>query len=66
MKTILYHRYSDDQFDNAPSLCMNLAMVLTSSCSGTGPCPTPCGSACLVYTGLTDVDYAKLSNILTA
>ncbi|KAI1768959.1 hypothetical protein GGR53DRAFT_476508 [Hypoxylon sp. FL1150] len=56
----------EGKFENVPSACMVLATVLTSSCDGDGPRPTPCGSDCLLYTGLSDADYAQLSKALSA
>ncbi|KAL0471043.1 hypothetical protein QR685DRAFT_572068 [Neurospora intermedia] len=52
------------QFDNVPPACMNLAVALSGSCSGDGPRPTPCGSACLQYTGLSDDQFRQLSSYL--
>ncbi|KAI2470732.1 hypothetical protein F4781DRAFT_389626 [Annulohypoxylon bovei var. microspora] len=52
------------KFDNVPPACMDLSVVLGGSCTGDGPRPEPCGSACLHYTGLTDEDLANLSNAL--
>ncbi|KFY48746.1 hypothetical protein V495_01064 [Pseudogymnoascus sp. VKM F-4514 (FW-929)] len=54
------------RFDNIPPACMNLASVLGGSCTGEGARPTPCGSACMQYTGLTDTDMANLSRALNA
>ncbi|KAI1402528.1 hypothetical protein F4819DRAFT_507463 [Hypoxylon fuscum] len=54
----------EGRFDNVPPACMDLSAVLVGSCTDDGPRPEPCGSACLHYTGLTDEDFAKLSNIL--
>ncbi|KAF3020122.1 hypothetical protein E8E14_007031 [Neopestalotiopsis sp. 37M] len=56
----------EGRFDNVPPACMNLAVVLTGSCGGNSARPTPCGSACLLYTGLTDSDYAQISKTLNA
>ncbi|KAI1411952.1 hypothetical protein F5Y13DRAFT_190636 [Hypoxylon sp. FL1857] len=52
------------RFDNVPPACMDLSVVLAGGCTGDGPRPEPCGSACLHYTGLTDEDFATLSNAL--
>ncbi|KAM7182606.1 hypothetical protein V8F33_014180 [Rhypophila sp. PSN 637] len=52
------------QFDNIPPACMNLAVVLSGSCTGTGPRPTPCGSACMKYTGMSDKQLRQLSSYL--
>ncbi|KAI0388933.1 hypothetical protein F5Y17DRAFT_463212 [Xylariaceae sp. FL0594] len=53
------------RFDGVPPACMDLAAVLTSSCAGDdGLGVANCGSACLKYTGLTDVQFAALSNAL--
>lgn len=54
----------DGQFDNVPPACMDLAGVLSGSCDDQSPRPTPCGSACLLYTGLTDDHYATISNAM--
>ncbi|KAL9615836.1 MAG: hypothetical protein Q9160_009217 [Pyrenula sp. 1 TL-2023] len=54
----------EGQFDNVPPACMDLAGVLSGSCNNESPRPTPCGSACLLYTGLTDDNYATLSKAL--
>ncbi|OBT72900.1 hypothetical protein VF21_07759 [Pseudogymnoascus sp. 05NY08] len=54
------------RFDNIPPACMNLASVLGGSCTGTGARPTPCGSACMQYTSLTDNQMATLSRALNA
>ncbi|KFY61369.1 hypothetical protein V496_05058 [Pseudogymnoascus sp. VKM F-4515 (FW-2607)] len=53
------------RFDNIPPACMNLASVLGGSCTGEGPRPTPCGSACMQYSGLTDKQMAQLSRALS-
>ncbi|KAI8949635.1 hypothetical protein F4801DRAFT_396922 [Xylaria longipes] len=54
------------QFDSVPPACLDLASVLTGSCpGGNGPVVTPCGSACIHYTGLSDDQYAALSKTLT-
>ncbi|KAI1413023.1 hypothetical protein F5Y13DRAFT_189824 [Hypoxylon sp. FL1857] len=52
------------QFDNVPPACMDLVTVLSGSCTGSSPRPTPCGSACVVYSGLTDDDFARISKAL--
>ncbi|KEZ43663.1 Uncharacterized protein SAPIO_CDS4272 [Scedosporium apiospermum] len=52
------------QFDNVPPACMNLAVVLSGSCTGEGTNPVPCGSACIQYTGLSDEQFAALSMAL--
>ncbi|KAI0117636.1 hypothetical protein F4776DRAFT_274659 [Hypoxylon sp. NC0597] len=52
------------QFDKVPPACMDLVTVLSGSCTGSSPRPTPCGSACVVYSGLTDDDYARISKAL--
>jgi hypothetical protein len=52
------------QFDNIPPGCMNLAVVLSGSCTGEGTHPVPCGSACMQYTGLSDEQMAALSRTL--
>jgi hypothetical protein len=54
------------RFDNIPPACMNLASVLGGSCTGTSARPTPCGSACMQYTSLTDEQMAFLSRALNA
>ncbi|KFX88471.1 hypothetical protein O988_09009 [Pseudogymnoascus sp. VKM F-3808] len=54
------------RFDNIPPACMNLASVLGGSCTGEGPRPTPCGSACIQYTGLSDKQMYYLSRALNA
>ncbi|KFX89846.1 hypothetical protein V490_06782 [Pseudogymnoascus sp. VKM F-3557] len=54
------------RFDNVPPACMNLASVLGGSCTGEGARPTPCGSACMQYSGLTDTQMAYLSRALNA
>ncbi|OBT70314.1 hypothetical protein VE03_00048 [Pseudogymnoascus sp. 23342-1-I1] len=54
------------RFDNIPPACMNLAAVLGGSCTGTGARPTPCGSACMKYTSLTDEQMSYLSRALNA
>lgn len=53
------------QFDNVPASCMNLATVLVGD-PVNGPYPTPCGSACLVYNGLSDQQYNDLVGALNA
>jgi hypothetical protein len=52
------------RFDNVPPACMDLAGVLTGVCTGDGPRPTPCGSACMQYTGLSDDQLRQLSSYL--
>ncbi|KAK8044994.1 hypothetical protein PG993_005018 [Apiospora rasikravindrae] len=47
------------QFDNVPAPCMDLSTVLVGGCTGADPRPTPCGSACIKYTGLTDDQLAN-------
>ncbi|KAI0022728.1 hypothetical protein F4780DRAFT_164899 [Xylariomycetidae sp. FL0641] len=53
------------KFEAVPPACMDLATVLTGACNGDGPRPTPCGSDCLLYTGMTEANYATLSNVLS-
>ena len=43
---------------------MDLASALVDSCNGDGARPTPCGSACLEYTGLNEEQLAGLSSAL--
>ncbi|SPQ20857.1 8d3f5037-7f47-4a30-b24b-6ca852fca6bc [Thermothielavioides terrestris] len=52
------------RFDNVPPACMDLAVALSGSCTGTGPRPVPCGSACMQYTGLTDDQLRQISSYL--
>ncbi|KAI0841811.1 hypothetical protein F5Y06DRAFT_293509 [Hypoxylon sp. FL0890] len=52
------------QFDKVPPACMDLVTVLSGSCTSNSPRPTPCGSACVVYSGLTDDDFARISKAL--
>ncbi|KAI1099569.1 hypothetical protein F4804DRAFT_337123 [Jackrogersella minutella] len=53
------------QFDGVPPTCMVLSTVLSGVCDqAKGPHPLPCGSACLLYTGLTDEDLDKLDTAL--
>ncbi|KAB5515545.1 hypothetical protein GE09DRAFT_1263346 [Coniochaeta sp. 2T2.1] len=49
------------QFDNVPPACMNLVVVLSGSCTGEGTHPVTCGSACISYSGLTDVQLESLA-----
>ena len=53
------------KFDNVPPACMNLAVALSGSCTGEGPRPTPCGSACMQYSGLSDDQFRQLSSYLS-
>ncbi|KAK0624118.1 hypothetical protein B0T14DRAFT_583316 [Immersiella caudata] len=53
------------QFDNIPPACMNLAVVLSGSCTGEGARPVPCGSACMQYHGLGDDQFRILSSYLS-
>ncbi|PGH18055.1 hypothetical protein AJ79_00682 [Helicocarpus griseus UAMH5409] len=48
------------EFENIPPACMNLASALEGSCTTEEAHPTPCGSACLQYAGLTDeqIEYS--------
>ncbi|OTA81201.1 hypothetical protein M434DRAFT_52124, partial [Hypoxylon sp. CO27-5] len=49
------------QFENVPPTCMVLSTVLTGTCDKSqGSGPIPCGSDCLLYTGLTDEDLDRL------
>ncbi|KAK8023580.1 hypothetical protein PG993_011646 [Apiospora rasikravindrae] len=57
---------TEGQFDNVPAACMDLAAVLSGDCTDTTVRPTVCGSACLHYTGLTNGNYANISNALTS
>ncbi|KAK1751485.1 hypothetical protein QBC47DRAFT_308050 [Echria macrotheca] len=50
------------RFENVPPACMNLAVVLSGTCDGSGPRPTPCGSACIEYSGLSDDDFRRISS----
>ncbi|KAK4241038.1 hypothetical protein C8A03DRAFT_41444 [Achaetomium macrosporum] len=52
------------RFDNAPPACMDLAVALTGAFTADGPRPTPCGSACMQYTGLSDDQMRQLSSFL--
>ncbi|KAI1135603.1 hypothetical protein F5Y05DRAFT_415944 [Hypoxylon sp. FL0543] len=53
------------QFDNVPPACMVLSTVLSGACDQSlGPGPTSCGSACLLYTGLTDEDLNNIKQAL--
>ncbi|KAI8272305.1 hypothetical protein K4K59_011398 [Colletotrichum sp. SAR11_240] len=54
------------QFDNVPPACMNLASVLGGSCNGVTVRPTPCGSACMQWAGLSDDEMNALSSALNA
>ncbi|KAE9365916.1 hypothetical protein N431DRAFT_472501 [Stipitochalara longipes BDJ] len=54
------------QFDNVPPACMDIAGALGGSCTGENPRPTPCGSACMRYTGLSDDQMNTLANALNA
>lgn len=44
---------------------MNLAVVMSGSCTGEGTRPTPCGSACMQYTGLSEDQMRTLSSYLS-
>ncbi|KLU88305.1 hypothetical protein MAPG_07292 [Magnaporthiopsis poae ATCC 64411] len=52
------------KFVNIPPACMNLAVVLSGSCTGEGTRPVPCGSDCIQYTGLNDQQMMFLSKAL--
>ncbi|EJT73731.1 hypothetical protein GGTG_07587 [Gaeumannomyces tritici R3-111a-1] len=52
------------KFVNIPPACMNLAVVLSGSCTGEGTSPVPCGSDCMQYTGLNDQQMMFLSKAL--
>ncbi|KAH9907719.1 hypothetical protein F4778DRAFT_797807 [Xylariomycetidae sp. FL2044] len=52
------------RFENIPPACMDLASALVGNCDGGGPRPVPCGTSCLLYEGLTQDDFATLSNAL--
>ncbi|KAH6853210.1 hypothetical protein B0I37DRAFT_440396 [Chaetomium sp. MPI-CAGE-AT-0009] len=52
------------QFDNIPPACMNLAVALSGSCTGEGPRPVPCGSACMQYRGISDDQIREISSYL--
>ncbi len=52
------------RFDDIPPACMNLASALAGSCTGEGIRPTPCGSACMEYTGLSSEQMANLARVL--
>ncbi|KAI2465194.1 hypothetical protein F4781DRAFT_435636 [Annulohypoxylon bovei var. microspora] len=53
------------QYDNVPPTCMVLSTVLDGECNQEkGSRPIPCGSACLLYTGVTDEDLGKLNRAL--
>lgn len=52
------------KFVNIPPACMNLAVVLSGSCTGEGTRPVPCGSDCMQYTGLNDQQMMFLSKAL--
>ncbi|KAK7943119.1 uncharacterized protein PG986_012232 [Apiospora aurea] len=54
------------QFDNVPAPCMDLSTVLVGGCTGADPRPTPCGPACIKYTGLPDDQLGQLSAELNA
>ncbi|OAA54530.1 hypothetical protein SPI_08776 [Niveomyces insectorum RCEF 264] len=49
------------QFDNIPPACMDLAGVLAGTCTGVEIRPTPCGSACMQYTGLSSDQMRQLA-----
>ncbi|KAI0835177.1 hypothetical protein F5Y06DRAFT_306364 [Hypoxylon sp. FL0890] len=53
------------QFENIPPTCMVLSTVLAGACDQSQrPGPVPCGSACLLYTELTDEDLNHLKEAL--
>jgi hypothetical protein len=52
------------QFDSVPPACMNLVVALSGSCTGEGPRPVPCGSACIQYHGITDDKMREISSYL--
>jgi hypothetical protein len=45
---------------------MNLAVVMSGSCTGDGPRPVPCGSACIQYVGISDEQMGQISSQLNA
>ncbi|KAG7290014.1 hypothetical protein NEMBOFW57_000006 [Staphylotrichum longicolle] len=52
------------QFNDVPPACMNLPVVLSGSCTGEGPRPVPCGSACIQFRGVTDDQMREISSYL--
>ncbi|KAI1207737.1 uncharacterized protein F4807DRAFT_462537 [Annulohypoxylon truncatum] len=52
------------RFDHVPPTCMTLSGALLGGCTNSGPRVEACGTDCLHYTGLTDEDFAHLSNAL--
>ncbi|KAI1391638.1 uncharacterized protein F4822DRAFT_427494 [Hypoxylon trugodes] len=57
--------YGQARFDNILPSCMVLSTVLAGTCDpGLGPHPILCGSACLMYTDLTDEQLDKLEKAL--
>ncbi len=44
---------------------MNLAVALSGSCTGDGPRPIPCGSACMQYQGMSADQMRQLSSYLS-
>ena len=53
------------KIEGLPPTCMTLATVLDGNTSG-GPVPTPCGSACIEYSGMTPEEYEQIRNQVNA
>ncbi|KAI0386661.1 hypothetical protein F5Y04DRAFT_275112 [Hypomontagnella monticulosa] len=51
------------RIEGLPPTCMVLSTVLDGNTDG-GPTPTPCGSACIEYSGMTPDEYENIRQIL--
>lgn len=51
--------------EGLPPSCMTLSTVLDGDTEG-GPVPTPCGSACIEYSGMTPDEYEQIRGQLNA
>ncbi|KAI2638976.1 hypothetical protein GGS26DRAFT_587747 [Hypomontagnella submonticulosa] len=51
------------RIEGLPSTCMVLSTVLDGNTDG-GPTPTPCGSACIEYSGMTPDEYENIRQTL--
>lgn len=51
------------KIEGLPTSCMTLSTVLDGNMSG-GPVPSPCGSACLRYSGMSPEEFDKIGGMI--